>query len=64
MVIQRSTLEFLLVALILGSIMVATLYLGHGAGVLAFLIWGVVLAIYLKRKSKVSEPRRDDSDPS
>ncbi|MFO7581655.1 hypothetical protein [Guyparkeria sp.] len=64
MVIQRSTLEFLLVTLILGSIMVATLYLGHGAGVLLFLIWGVSLAIYLKRKSKATEPRQDDNNPS
>ncbi|MGM0517597.1 MAG: hypothetical protein ACQER6_08355 [Pseudomonadota bacterium] len=61
MVIQRSTLEFLLVTLIFGSIMVTTLYFGYGPGVLLFVIWGVALAIYLKRKSKTDEPRRDDS---
>ncbi len=60
MVIQRSTLEFLLVALVFGSIMVTTLYLGYGPGVLLFVIWGVAFAIYLKRKSKNAEPRRDE----
>lgn len=59
MVIQRSTLEFLLITLIFGSIMVTTLYFGFGPGVLLFVIWGVVLGIYLRRKAKTTEPRRD-----
>jgi len=60
MVIQRSTFEFLLVTLIFGSIMLTTLYLGYGPGVLLFVIWGVVLGIYLRRKAKTSESRRDE----
>jgi hypothetical protein len=62
MVIQRSTLEFIVVTLIFGSIMATTLYFGYGPGVLLFVIWGVVLAIYLKRGSKAAEPHRDDSE--
>jgi hypothetical protein len=60
MVIQRSTLEFLLIALIFGSIMATTLYFGFGPGVLLFVVWGVVLGIYLKRKAKAPEPGRDE----
>ena len=52
MVIQRSTFEFLVLALVLGSIMAATLWLGHGAGVLFLVGWGIAGAIYLKRKGK------------
>ena len=58
MVIQRSTLEFLILALILGSILAATLWLGHGAGVLVLIAWGVAGFIYLKRKS----PRTNSTD--
>lgn len=57
MVIQRSTFEFLLLALILGSILAATLWLGHGAGVLLLVGWGIAGAIYLKRKAKRDRPR-------
>jgi len=60
MVIQRSTLEFLLITLIFGSIMATTLYFGFGPGVLLFVVWGVVLGIYLKRKAKTPEPGRDE----
>ncbi|MFP4252230.1 MAG: hypothetical protein ACOC02_00295 [Guyparkeria sp.] len=62
MVIQRSTLEFLILALVLGSILAATLWLGHGAGVLVLIAWGVGGFIYLKRK----KPRAsviDDEPP-
>ena len=52
MVIKRSTFEFLLLSLVLGSIMAATLWLGHGAGVLFLIGWGIAGAIYLKRKAK------------
>ncbi|MFI9652382.1 hypothetical protein [Guyparkeria halopsychrophila] len=58
MVIQRSTLEFLIIALVLGSIMAATLWLGHGAGVLFLVGWGVAGFIYLKRQ----KPRKTGSD--
>lgn len=58
MVIQRSTLEFLILALVLGSILAATLWFGHGAGVLVLIAWGVAGFIYLKRKS----PRGDSTD--
>ncbi|WP_322520765.1 hypothetical protein SR882_08200 [Guyparkeria halophila] len=57
MVIQRSTLEFLIITLVLGSIMAATLWLGHGAGVLFLIGWGVAGFIYLKRKGKRDTPR-------
>jgi len=56
MVIQRSTFEFLLLALVLGSIMAATLWLGHGAGVLLLIAWAVAGLIYLKRKGKRDTP--------
>ena len=59
MVIQRSTFEFLLITLIFGSIMAATLWLGAGAGVLLLIGWGIAGAIYLKRKSKGSN--QDDT---
>jgi len=61
MVIQRSTLEFLLITLIFGSIMATTLYFGFGPGVLLFVVWGVVLGIYLRRKAKTPEPHRDET---
>ncbi|MFN2381353.1 MAG: hypothetical protein ABR561_02230 [Guyparkeria sp.] len=60
MVIQRSTLEFLIIALIVGSILAATLWLGHGAGVLFLVGWGVAGFIYLKRK----KPNTSESDQS
>lgn len=58
MVIQRSTLEFLILALVLGTILAATLWLGHGAGVLVLIAWGVAGFVYLKRKA----PRRNPGD--
>lgn len=61
MVIQRSTLEFLIAALALGTIMAATLWLGQGAGVLVLLCWGIGLTIHLKRKSKRTASRDDDT---
>lgn len=60
MVIQRSTLEFLIITLVLGSIMAATLWLGHGAGVLFLIGWGIAGFIYLKRQ----KPRKSESDES
>jgi hypothetical protein len=59
MVIQRSTFEFLLITLIFGSIMAATLWLGAGAGVLLLIGWGIAGAIYLKRKGKRDAPSGD-----
>ena len=61
MVIQRSTLEFLIITLVLGSIMAATLWLGHGAGVLFLIGWGIAGFIYLKRKKP--SVRSADDDP-
>ncbi|MFO7809217.1 hypothetical protein [Guyparkeria sp.] len=61
MVIQRSTLEFLIIALVLGSIMAATLWLGHGAGVLFLVGWGIAGFIYIKRKSPRAKPANDES---
>lgn len=61
MVIQRSTLEFLIITLVLGSIMAATLWLGHGAGVLFLVGWGIAGFIYLKRKSPRTKPADDES---
>ncbi len=52
MTIQRSTLEFLLVAIVLGSIMATTLHLGYGAGVLLMVFWAVVVYIFLRRKKR------------
>ncbi len=60
MVIQRSTFEFLILTLVVGSILAATLWLGHGAGVLFLVGWGVVGFIYLKRK-KPADRQTDDS---
>ncbi|MBN2872420.1 MAG: hypothetical protein JXJ30_05880 [Halothiobacillaceae bacterium] len=51
MVIQRSTLEFLIVALVLGSVLATTLWLGYGAGVLLLIGWGVAGAMILKRQA-------------
>lgn len=62
MVIQRSTLEFLIITLVLGSIMAATLWLGHGAGVLFLVGWGVAGFIYLKRKSPRTKGHDDSTD--
>ena len=47
--IQRSTYEFLLISIVLGSIVLATAYLGYGAGVLVLLFWLVFILIRLKR---------------
>lgn len=52
MKIQRSTLEFLLVAIVLGSIMATTLYFGYGAGVLSMVVWGVVVFVFLRSKKR------------
>ncbi|MFW6020634.1 MAG: hypothetical protein ACOCPR_00895 [Guyparkeria sp.] len=62
MVIQRSTFEFLIITVILGSILAATLWLGHGAGVLFLIGWGVAGFIYLKRK-KPRASTIDDEPP-
>ena len=48
--IQRSTCDFLLISAVLGSIVLATAYLGYGAGVLVLLFWLVFILIRLKRK--------------
>lgn len=52
MTIQRSTLEFLLVAIVLGSIMATTLHLGYGAGVLLMVFWAIVIYLFLRRKKR------------
>ena len=53
--IQRSTYDFLLISAVLGSIVLATAYLGYGAGVLVLLFWLVFILIRLKR-TKTSTP--------
>ncbi|HSH84260.1 MAG TPA: hypothetical protein VK979_03785 [Guyparkeria sp.] len=57
MIIQRSTFEFLLIAIILASVLATSLWFGHGAGMLLLVTWGIAVAIYLKRKAKRDQPR-------
>ena len=52
MKIERSTLEFLLIAIILGSIMAMTLHFGYGPAVLLMIFWGVVVFFFLRNKKK------------
>jgi len=52
MKIQRSTLEFLLVAIVLGSIMATTLHFGYGPAVLLMIFWGVVIFFFLRSRKK------------
>jgi hypothetical protein len=47
--IQRSTLDFLMISAILGSVIVVTTYFGYGAGTLVILFWVVVILFRLKR---------------
>ena len=62
--IQRSTYDFLLISIVLGSIVLATAYLGYGAGVLVLLFWVAFILIKLKRsKPAPSERRADPYDP-
>lgn len=63
--IQRSTLDFLLISAVVGSIVLATAYLGYGAGVLVLLFWLVFILIKLKRQKPKSESEStDDYDPN
>ncbi|WP_407275136.1 hypothetical protein [Halothiobacillus sp. DCM-1] len=57
--IQRSTYDFLLISAVLGSIVLATAYLGYGAGVLVLLFWLVFILIKLKR----AKPAAEDGSP-
>lgn len=62
--IQRSTYDFLLISIVLGSIVLATAYLGYGAGVLVLLFWVIFILIKLKREQRApSERRADPYDP-
>ena len=60
--IQRSTYEFLLISIVLGSIVLATAYLGYGAGVLVLLFWLVFILIKLKRGK--ARPTTDAAAPA
>lgn len=61
--IQRTTYEFLLISAVLGSIALATAYLGYGAGVLAILFWTLFIIIRLKRKNERPAKQDDESQP-
>lgn len=62
--IQRSTFDFLMISAILGSVILATSYLGYGAGTLVILFWVVVILLRLKRSGKSTGDSSGDSSAS
>jgi hypothetical protein len=63
--IQRSTFEFLVISAILGSVILATSFLGYGAGTLVIMFWVIVILFRLKRKPAMqSTDQTPPNDPA
>lgn len=62
MVIKRSTLEFIIIAIMLGSLMAAATFLGPGAGVILLMIWAIGFFTWLKYRKPAAKSEQESQE--